>query len=404
MNLLWRIVGSGILPLTLTACHKNPLVGKPLQSAGQAEAMQPVFDEKYAPGEEETQEPAIEPVAIGGAYLYLACEYKLAETSNEEIRCRLEQDKQIYPAPAGSITSWKFFENGTLVEYVPTVLDISSGWQWSFKGYAPNITNIILNITIGNQTFTFETKGAPQTPAPAVKKVGNLNIVEFGEKNDFVLDTPVPAPEPTASPVPTPTATPEPTASPEPIATPTPTATPDPAATATPTPTPEPTTPTPTPTPTPATTSTPAPIPAPPPFPGGNCGTAPASATETALPSEKKLHFRSHSYTFPFVVLENDTKTSLILDGICGQNLPIYFVEFRQGFKVRARLQIPMGQTQVIIAKDLMLASGNYMVIVYSKAQSTADRQQHSFAFSKLKLESDKPLEAKKFLSYVLSN
>jgi hypothetical protein len=58
----------------------------------------------------------------------------------------------------------------------------------------------------------------------------------------------------------------------------------------------------------------------------------------------------------------------------------------------------------VIIAKDLMLASGNYMVIVYSKAQSTADRQQHSFAFSKLKLESDKPLEAKKFLSYVLSN
>jgi hypothetical protein len=144
---------------------------------------------------------------------------------------------------------------------------------------------------------------------------------------------------------------------------------------------------------------------APLPFPGGNCGTAPASPSETTLPSEKSLFIRSRSYTFPFSVLENDTKTTLILDGICGQTLPVYFIEFRQGLKVRARIQIPMGQTQVTIAKDVMLATGNYVVIVYSKSQSPSDQlQQQSFAFSKLRLESDKVLEPKKFLSYVLIN
>jgi len=248
------------------------------------------------------------------------------------------------------LTSWKFLESGVLVPYVPNTLESSSGWQWSFKGYASGISNIILNVIINGQSFTLETKGAPQAPPPLVKKVGNLSIVEFGERNDFVLDTPIPLP-----------ATPA----------------------------------------TPATTATSVPRP----FPAGNCGTAPASTSETPLPSKEMFYFRSQSYTFPFSVLENDTKTTLVLDGICGQTLPIYFIEFRQGFKVRARISIPIGQTQLTIAKDVVLPSGNYAVIVYSKAQTDSDRQQlQSFAFSKLRLESDKVLEAKKFLSFVISN
>lgn len=208
-----RLAGLCFLCLIWSQCKEVPKFNKPTKT-GQIKEIK--ADDGKDEDAEAAQQQALEPVAIGGAYL--ACQYEV-EPANGEVWCRLEENGEprlVESQP--SLENWVIAQDDVAFDASPYNLDASSGWQWAIKIPKATTLSVVLDIMIDGMPYHFATtisSIAPDnsgpgkaSPPPAATPQGRRYA--YGNAASFVVDT---NPYSTSAPescYPAPTAAPDP--------------------------------------------------------------------------------------------------------------------------------------------------------------------------------------------------
>jgi|GEM_PF-6625018 len=134
----------------------------------------------------DSQKQALEPVAIGGAYLN--CQYKV--TDNDEVWCRLEEEQKPLFIATSKVENWVFLQNS--IPYPATAFDLdrTTGWQWGIKIPSDQTIAVSLDLLIEGAQYHFDTiisTGSDDTAVPPATQ--NLtNKYAYGQVASFVVD------------------------------------------------------------------------------------------------------------------------------------------------------------------------------------------------------------------------
>ncbi len=190
MQATTRLLGICFVSFVWSGCHGVSKFDSPKKPAN-AQDLKPDSqdDDSDNSQDADAQQQALEPVAIGGAYLN--CRFA-AEVSKDEVWCRLEEDNQPVFVENASTKKWVFTHNSITSDAISSDLDRATGWQWAIKIPEGNAINISLDIFINGMSYHFDTMinaqaetDSSSTPATPVNLT---NKYAYGGAASFVVD------------------------------------------------------------------------------------------------------------------------------------------------------------------------------------------------------------------------
>lgn len=190
MRTATKILGLWFISFFWSSCKEGSKFDSQAQSA-QAQDIQ-ATNETSNKEAEAAQQQALEPIAIGGAYL--SCRYQVVD-SNNEVWCRLEENQQpILVKAVATLENWVFTQNTAPYDAQAFALDPSTGWQWAIKIPENSLIDISLDIFLDGIRYHFDARVSTLPPdddssdeTEALQPL-QLKRYSYGSTASFVVD------------------------------------------------------------------------------------------------------------------------------------------------------------------------------------------------------------------------